>query len=183
MKKGIIYLIIGLLLIGVSFIFKSKEKTAIEDSIRYLVSFEDVKSDNTNSYIYTSVVDSKVDDYFIVYINDGLYVVKSNGLFEESVFKDRNTKVIGKSIKFDESLKEKIINAYNNKFENDEESKILFEDFNKYFGEYYLNVNEVVNDNTLYKTPYMLFKLFINIGFTFIIIFVFIIITNKKSSI
>lgn len=153
MKFKNIYLIpISIVFIIVAVYLYSKSDTVLEDSFKNMIEFTSCTEENQKSYFYPDFVAFDDENYYIVYKDSQIYVLKSNINLNKKSLDGSFVRVVGTTKIANDEVKKTVTNIYNNYYKDEENSKINDEAGKPYenlFGNYYLEVDSVINDLTI----------------------------------
>ena len=191
-QKTIKCIIIGIILIFISFLFKYLEKNMIKEAnenardLNSIISSE--AKENKKSYLNVSsipykfaVYDGTTNSYYIV--SDGRYLYITymseddfDKLNVEDIY-DHSIKVDGITKNITDDIKKLAIKAYNENMEEDK--KISIRDFDNYFGSIYLDMT--VSDTGVAFIATIFFVLFLFFGGLTVLLGTIQLLNYKKS--
>lgn len=180
-KYNIILLLLSVVSIILAIVLFNKSASSLDDLNNTMSVFNKYNTNNTKSYLYIKNAYINNNNYYIVYLDEGVYVLKSDIKLEDYSFDGKYQRVVGESKQFDNNDISRITDIYNNYYSYSESSKIKEDEFNDYFGSYYLEVDEVINDLDVGKIIGNFAELFLEIGIIlFVIVLLNLIIYIKK---
>ena len=176
-NKNIRNLVIGIILIVISLLFKYQEGVEIDKASKEMTDLNSIivsEGDKDGKMAYLDAMsipymfagyDDTTDSYYMVFDDKYLYVV----YMSESDFEELNTESIydtairieGITKSTPSDVKEIAIEVYNESMEN-EEDKLTLADFDSYFGSVYLDMTVSSPDSA--STPLAFFFLFFIFG-------------------
>lgn len=188
MNRKIIYILLVIsfiLFLILSLVFNHRSNNAIEIRTNSLNKFSSgVK--NNNSYIYIDEISEAVNGYAIVFDDETPLVVYLNdklvNKIKEYSFDYRTIKLIGNSIEITKDVINNVLYIYNKESKIGDEDYLTKDSFTDVFGTYYLNVETIEDDNSLYKTPSFLSSLFLDFSFLSLLVLGLKIMLDKKNN-
>lgn len=164
-RGKVITLVIGLVLLVISFVCQLWEQKTIDDANKKMTDLHSIiasKGDKTEKKAYMdaqtipykfAVYDDTTDSYYIVFDNKYMYIVyMTTADFDKLNKKDiekNPIRIEGVTKQTTKDIKELAIDTYNEGAEAEE--KLTLADFNNYFGEVYLDLT--VTDNAVASIP------------------------------
>ena len=186
MNKKIIYILLAVsfvLFLILALVFNGKSSHAIENSRNSLNKFSR-ENNYKDSYIYIDYLSENNKGYIIAFDDSEPSVVYlSDKLLDEIKeynYDNRNIKLVGDSLEITDEIKNNILTIYNQDSIEEEEDYLKKEDFSSVFGSFYLNVDRIEDDNTLYKRPSFLSSLFLDISLVSLLVLGFKIILDRR---
>ena len=178
-----IYLSVGILLLIVSLILRFTAPS--KDNInRKMVSFDSVSNINEEAYLYIDYVLLSEDNIVIVLKDNKEYVLKVNEDITEKInnteFDGTFYRVVGFSKSFDSEMKTKIVNIYNKKYDYSMDSQINESEVESQFSNYYLEVEDLIDDRNIGNTNRSISNLLLEIGIILCAVFVIKVIIMKR---
>lgn len=177
-----IFLGLGVLLIVLSFVIRGF-KVTVESSIDGLKEYRSTNSEGEESYMYIDFISSNNDNMFIVYKDNTQYAVKvKSSLIDkmnDTKFDGKTIKLVGKTSSYSQEDKEKIAKSNNDKYSESMESQMNADEVTKFFGNYYLEVNKIVDDSLLGQTNKSICNLFLEMGIILCLLFGFYMIIQR----
>ena len=178
--KNIYFLIIGIVCIIISIVlsvYVSNLESRINNNYKEL---SKVNKENEKTYLYFDNIMVNSGDYYIVTMDENIYVLKSNINLKKYEFDGKYIRVIGYSHKFDDSssLKvEKIYDDYFDDFDEPDDEEVSFSDI---FGSYYLEVDKVIDDTSLGNTISSFSNLLLDIGIILLAVLILKVLIERK---
>ena len=178
--KNIYFLIIGIACIIVSILLNVFASSSFERINNNYKELSKVNKENEKTYLYFDDIMVNYDIYYIVTMDENMYVLKSNINLKKYEFDGKYTRVIGSSHKFNETLRakiEKIYDDYFEEFDEPDDEELSFDDI---FGLYYLEVDKVIDDTSLGNTTSVFSSLLLDIGIVLIVVLILKVLIERK---
>ena len=173
---------LGVLLIILSFVIRGF-KVTVEGSIDGLKEYRSTNTENEEAYMYIDFISSHNDNMFIVYKDNVQYAIKvKSGLVNKMLdtrFDGKTIKLVGKTSAYSQEDKAALAKSNNDKYSESQESQIDADEVTKFFGNYYLEVNKIVDDTLLGETNKSICNLLLEMGIVLCLLFVFYIFVKK----
>ena len=181
--KSIYFLIIGIVCIIVSILLNVFASSSFERINNNYKELSKVKKENEKAYLFFDDIMVNSDNYYIVTIDENMYILKSKINLKKYEFDGKYTRVIGSSHKFSETLRAKIEKIYDDYFDEFDEPDDEELSFNDIFGLYYLEVDKVIDDTSLGNSIGSFASLLLDIGIVLIVVLILKIVIERKQAI
>ena len=181
--KKIVLLIIGIIFIIVSIVLRILGSNLLANLNKEYTPFENVNKSDEKAYIHPETISLDDGEFYLIYKNDNIYVLKSGNDLSKIEFDGKYTRVIGTSKSFKESDKNRVLRIYNDFYSESEESVIELDEFNNEFGNYYLEASEIIDDTDVGTNYKKISRIAFEISLVFIVLYIINIVIDYKKQI
>ena len=141
-RKEYILLVIGLILLVVSFIMKNNIPTK-KSELEKMEEITSVKGENIKSYFYPDTILDHIGNNYIIYIDDKTIIAKLNDKLVKEInntyFDGMRYRLVGISKKLDQEQINELLKYHNETYFYSNESQIDINEVDEIYGPYYSN--------------------------------------------
>ena len=176
-------LIAGIVVIVLSIIFRVYSSSSLDRINNKYTDLAKVQNENDKSYLYVEEIILSNGDFYVVGVGENLYVIKSKSNLRNIDFDGKYTRIIGESKSFNNEETIEILELYNAYNVDMEEFKISIDEFNNEFGNYYLDMDKILDDSSLGTLSKSFSSLLLDCGIALLAVYVLRIIIERKKQI